>query len=209
MTPNAMTESRLSNTLLFEDPLQQFGRWYKQAQQDPQLELPEAMCLSTLNARGYPAARMVLLKDVDRRGFTFYTNNRSPKARELQRRPRAALTFHWRPQLRQVRIEGTVDRLPKKAADDYFATRTRLSQISSWASRQSEALESRAALLDEFDKLLVKFEGKKIPVPPHWQGYRVVPERVEFWQERPHRLHDRWLYVKGRGGRWAMTRLYP
>jgi pyridoxamine 5'-phosphate oxidase len=194
---------------LSPDPVQQFRRWFGRARQDKAVHLPEAMCLSTINARGYPSARMVLLKDVDGRGFTFFTNIHSPKAGELTARPHAALTFYWGSQGRQVRIEGKVTRLPKKVADAYFATRARDSQIGSWASRQSEPLESRAVLLEKFAEWAAKFKGQKIPPSPHWHGFRITPQRMEFWQERPHRLHDRWVYVKRTSGRWGLTRLYP
>jgi pyridoxamine 5'-phosphate oxidase len=191
------------------DPIQQFGRWFQAARKNRRIALPEAMCLSTINHRGFPTARMVLLKDFDRRGFNFFTNVHSPKARELMARPWAALTFHWPPLGRQIRIEGTVTQLPKRVADAYFATRPRASQVGSWTSRQSEPLESRKALLDAFESLTAQFAGQKVPAPPHWQGFRITPVRVEFWQEGPNRLHDRWLYEKQSSGRWNVTRLYP
>jgi pyridoxamine 5'-phosphate oxidase len=197
-----------SDSPLHRNPVQQFQRWFRQARKDPRLDLPEAMCLSTITAGGGPSARMVLLKGVDRRGFNFFTNIDSPKAEDLLARPRAALTFHWRSQRRQIRIEGKVVRLPKSAADAYFATRPRDSQIGSWASRQSQPLESRAKLLEAFHQWERRYQGKKVPAPPHWQGFRLEPARVEFWQERPYRLHDRWLYVKQRDG-WKITRLSP
>jgi pyridoxamine 5'-phosphate oxidase len=207
--------SKTRSNALGSNPFRQFDVWFKQARRDRRLELPEAMCLSTLNARGYPTARMVLMKDYGPQGFSFFTNIHSPKSRELQRHARAALTFHWRSQRRadlpagrQVRIEGKTIRLPKKVADAYFATRPRDSQLGSWASRQSEPLVSRAALIKRFKTFETLFKGKKVPAPPHWQGFQITPERVEFWQEGPHRLHDRWLYEK-KGGRWLMKRLYP
>jgi pyridoxamine 5'-phosphate oxidase len=194
---------------LSADPIRQFQTWFQAARRDKRIELAEAMCLSTVTPSGQPSARMVLLKAVDREGFQFFTNIHSPKARELQTHPRAALTFHWGPQKRQVRIEGKTVRLPKPVADAYFATRPRESQIGSWASRQSQTLESRALLLSAFEKLRKLFEGKKVPAPPHWQGFRVIPHRIEFWQQGVHRLHDRWVYVRGSSGRWSRKRLYP
>ena len=189
-------------------PIPHFRRWFAQARRDRRLDHPEAMCLSTINRRGAPTARMVLMKDVSAKGFSFFTNIHSPKGRELLARRRAALTFYWPSQKRQIRVEGSVVRLPKRTADAYFATRPRDSQLGSWASRQSESLESRAFLVKRFDAFGEKFKGEKVPAPPHWQGFCVSPNRVEFWQEQPHRLHDRWLYEK-RGGRWFVTRLYP
>jgi pyridoxamine 5'-phosphate oxidase len=191
------------------DPIAQFQRWFKQAVNHPQMELPEAMCLSTVNRQGYPTARMVLLKDVDDRGFTFFTNVGSPKAKDLIARPRAALTFHWKPLGRQVRIEGKVLSMPKKTADDYFATRPRLSQIGSWASQQSQTLESRAELDARVSEITERFRGKDVPAPAHWHGFRVIPARIEFWQERPNRLHDRWLFSRRGTGPWKVTRLFP
>src|SRR4051812_21247174 len=172
---------------VLSNPIAQFQRWFKQAVDHPQMELPEAMCLSTVNRAGYPTARMVLLKDADAKGFTFFTNVESPKAKDLIARPRAALTFHWRPLRRQVRIEGKVSRLPKKVADAYFATRPRLSQIGSWASRQSQTLKNRAELDTRVSEIAARYEGKSVPAPKHWNGFRVAPQRIEFWQERPNR----------------------
>ena len=197
------------NTLLFENPIQQFEAWFEQAKKDALLEMPDAACLATVNAKGRPSARMVLLKGINQKGFTIFTNQNSRKGHDLKSRPYAALTFHWPSQRRQIRIEGKVIQHPKRVADAYFSTRPRLSQIGSWASRQSEVLASREALLVEFDRLLLKYEGKKIPAPPYWQGYLIVPERVEFWQERPNRLHDRWEYCRNKKGWWEMNRLYP
>jgi len=191
------------------DPVLQFQSWFVQALKNPRIDLPEAMCLSTVGPRGTPSARMVLLKEFSGRGFDFFTNMQSAKAAQLKKRPWAALAFHWQPLRRQVRIEGKVESLPKLVADAYFALRPRDSQIASWASKQSAVLTSRQALMNRFKRFAVKFKGKKVPAPPYWQGFRVIPERVEFWQERPNRLHDRWLYVKNRKGRWGLMRLYP
>jgi pyridoxamine 5'-phosphate oxidase len=191
------------------NPLVLFGQWFGKATRTSDLEMAEAMCLSTVNRKGHPSARMLLLKDFGARGFTFFTNINSPKADDLLARPRAAMTFYWRGLRRQIRIEGRVKRLPKKVADDYFATRPRISQIGSWASKQSHPLESRAVLLKRVKEFEQRFDGRKIPSPDHWQGFALQPERIEFWQEGPYRLHDRWLYDRNSAGRWTMKRLYP
>jgi pyridoxamine 5'-phosphate oxidase len=194
---------------LSPDPIKQFRLWFDQASHTRRIKKPDAMCLSTLNAAGRPTARMVLLKGVDTHGFRFFTNGESPKARDLDAHPHAALTFHWEALDRQVRIEGTVSRLPKETADAYFATRPRLSQIGSWASRQSEPLESRKVFLERVRELLELYQGQQVPAPPHWQGYILHPARMEFWQAFANRLHDRWQYVLEKDGRWSLTRLYP
>jgi pyridoxamine 5'-phosphate oxidase len=199
--------SKIFSKELASNPIQQFRLWYKQAA--GRMDLPEAMCLSTLNARGAPSGRMVLLKDVSLAGFSFFTNIESSKAEDLRRRPQAALTFYWRPLRRQVRIEGKAVRLPKRVADAYFASRPRDSQIGSWASLQSRPLATREHLLARFQQFADLFKSRKIPAPPHWQGFLIQPARMEFWQEQPNRLHDRWLYTKGQSGRWGMMRLYP
>jgi pyridoxamine 5'-phosphate oxidase len=190
------------------DPIDQFRLWFKQARSKRRIKVPEAMCLSTVNAKGHPSARMVLLKGFDAQGFRFFTNTGSPKARDLDAHPHAALTFHWEALNRQIRIEGKVTRLPKEVADAYFATRPRLSQIGSWASKQSQPLESRKAFLKDVEAMLDKYRGQDVPPPPHWQGYCVTPERIEFWQAFANRLHDRWLYER-QGNSWRTTRLYP
>jgi len=190
------------------DPVESFGRWYAAAGKRRDITLPEAVCLSTSDADGWPDGRMVLLKGFDEEGFTFYTNLDSPKAKALAANPRAALTFHWPPLGRQVRLRGRVAAVATREADEYFASRPRLSQLGAWASRQSAPLESRTALMAEVAKLALKWP-RKVPRPANWSGYRLVPDRVEFWQHRAYRLHDRFLYTRQAGGAWKVQRLYP
>lgn len=201
--------SKTPSNALASNPIDQFRAWFLQAKADSRIELPEAMCLSTLTAKGTPAARMVLMKDFGEEGFSFFTNVNSPKAQQVIKHPVAALTFHWPTQKRQVRIEGKVARLPKRVADDYFATRPRESQLGSWASQQSASLKSRTELMKRVNLYTKLFRDKPVPPPPHWNGFRVVPERIEFWQEGAYRLHDRWVYTKSRHGHWATKLLYP
>jgi pyridoxamine 5'-phosphate oxidase len=150
----------------------------------------------------------VLLKGHGPEGFVFYTNEQSAKGDELAANPRAALLFHWKSLRRQVRIEGAVERISDRDADAYFATRARDSQLGAWASDQSRPLDSRATFEHRFEQMKNQFEGKVVPRPPHWRGYRVVPERIEFWTDRPHRLHERRLFTL-EGGRWSEGLLYP
>ena len=189
------------------DPLEQFTRWFDEARSAPILE-PNAMMLATVDAGGQPAARTVLLKAVDRRGLTFYTNLESRKARELAANPRAALLFWWPPQGRQVRFEGDIEPVDDAEADAYFATRPRGSQIGAWASAQSTVVADRAALEAAERKIAARFAGDSIPRPPFWGGYRLVPARVEFWQGRNNRLHDRLRYTRRAEG-WDLERLAP
>jgi pyridoxamine 5'-phosphate oxidase len=170
--------------------------------------LTNGMCLATVGADGRPHTRTVLLKGADERGFVFYTNLGSSKARELDSNPHASLCFWWSVIEEQVRIEGTVERVSDDEADEYFASRPRGSQLGAWASRQSETLVSRAQLLKEFGKCALKFHVKKIPRPEFWGGYRLVPDRVEFWCSREDRLHDRTEYAL-EDGRWVKRLLYP
>lgn len=199
----------LSEETLRADPIEQFRDWFQAAQDDKEVLLPEACCLSTVGADGYPEGRMVLLKDVDARGFTFYTNMRSPKGRALAAAPRAALTFHWARLKRQVRAQGDVELVSAQEADAYFRQRPRSSQLAAWASEQSERLESRARLEERMAEMERRFADGEVPRPPHWSGYRLLPRGVEFWQERPSRLHDRFLFQRGPDGRWFAARLFP
>lgn len=189
------------------DPLQQFHRWYGAARR-LFFPLPNACALATATSDGKPDARMVLLKGADERGFVFYTNYESPKADQLDRNPRAVLVFHWAELFRQVRIEGPVERVSAEESDAYFASRPRGSQIGAWASKQSSALERREVLEDRVREFEQKFRGQPVPRPPFWGGYLVRPERIEFWQGRPSRLHDRILYTRD-GQAWKITRLSP
>ena len=188
-------------------PLPLFSRWLRDALRHDLLE-PSAMTLATVDARGRPRARMVLLKQADARGFTFYTNLRSAKGRELAGRPQAALVLWWPELHRQVRVEGRVVRVGAAESDAYFATRPRGAQLGAWASPQSRVLPSRAALERRLETLRARFAGRDVPRPPHWGGLRIVPRAVEFWQGRPDRMHDRLRYERT-GARWKRVRLAP
>ena len=189
------------------DPVQLFGQWYEAARKAGIL-LPEAMTLATASADGAPSARMVLLKGFDEDGFEFYTNLGSRKAEELTANPRAALCFHWGVLQRQVRIEGSVTRLSRETSAAYFRTRPRGSRIGAWASRQSQPLEDREMLARRLREIEKRFEGGEVPLPDFWGGFRLDPQRIEFWQGRADRLHDRLLFQRERDG-WSSRRLYP
>ncbi len=189
------------------DPLVLFREWLAEATQREPND-PTAMALATVGADGQPSARMVLLKGVDEQGFVFYTNLESQKAADMAANPRASLLFHWKSLRRQVRIEGTVSGVSDAEADAYFASRPRGAQIGAWASRQSRPLESRFALEKRVAEYTAKFGLGSVPRPAFWSGYRVKPERIEFWQDRPFRLHDRLVYTRDRGG-WRTDKLYP
>jgi len=191
------------------DPIIEFGKWFKRAKRCFWLEFPDAMCLSTVNQEGCAEGRMVLLKSFDHKGFVFYTNSLSVKGKSLETKPYAALTFYWEALQRQVRIQGPVEKVTAKESDDYFRTRWRTSQIGAWASKQSEVLECREILEDRVREFRQKFKGQIIPRPAHWLGYRVIPEKIEFWKLRPNRLHDRFLYTRQKDGGWKLERLYP
>jgi len=170
--------------------------------------LANAMALATADANGRPSVRMVLLKGADERGFVFYTNLGSRKARELRERPWASLCFHWTTLEEQVRVEGAVEQVSDAEADAYFASRPRGSQIGAWASKQSEELDERGKLVDRLAEVEAQFAGREVQRPPFWSGYLVRPERIEFWYGRPDRLHDRLVYTAGDAG-WGLHRLYP
>jgi len=193
---------------LHPDPFEQFRCWYDEACGLDAIQLPWACCLSTVGVDGFPDGRMMLLKECDKRGFVVYTNAESPKGKSLVQGKKAALTFYWEDFRRQIRVQGIVEQVGDAEADAYFHSRPRESQIGAWASKQSEALESRDILDKKFEEYSSKFSGKEIPRPSYWTGFRIVPAKIEFWQERSNRLHDRFLYTnEGKG--WKIVRLYP
>ena len=193
--------------LASQDPLEKFARWMKDAE-GSEPSLPNAASLATATPDGRPSLRMVLLKEYGADGFVFYTNLESRKGEELAANPRAAMCFHWKSLTRQVRVEGTVEVLDDGEADTYFATRDRESKIGAWASRQSQPLQRRFELEREVAKYAAKYVIGDIPRPNFWSGYRLKPVRVEFWSQRPFRLHDRLQFDRMDGG-WRLTRLYP
>lgn len=188
------------------DPIARFAALFEEAKAVEPHD-PTAMTLATVDERGRPSARTVLLKGADARGFTFYTNRESRKGKELAQTPYAALVIHWPKSERQVRVEGRVERVPDEESDAYFATRPRESQIGAWASEQSAPLASREALIARVKELEARFPGA-VPRPPHWGGYRVIPDRIELWFAGVGRLHDRFVYER-EGDGWRMTRLNP
>lgn len=201
-------DESLRRSGLLDDPLEQFEAWFADARDRSRLELPEAMCLSTVDGEGRPHGRVVLLKAVEDGGFVFYTNLHSPKSRQLRDRPEAALTFFWEALSRQVRIQGEVEPVDDATADAYFRTRPRGSQVGAWASDQSATLAGRDELERRFEEEDARFRDRNVPRPPHWGGLRVRPRVVEFWQGRPDRLHDRFRYTR-EGEGWRIERLSP
>lgn len=189
------------------DPIELFRAWYAAAEESGLL-LPESMSLGTSSPEGAPSVRMVLLKDCDERGFVFFTNYGSRKAQELDANPQAALCFHWAVLQRQVRVTGRVERVPESESLAYFSTRTRGSRIGAWASRQSQPLAERATLEAAVEEFKERYPGEDVPLPPHWGGYLLRPEQVEFWQGRADRLHDRLVFTRDGEG-WGTERLYP
>ena len=196
------------NQQLDPDPFKQFTRWFADAEQAG-LPLHNAMTLATASRAGKPSARMVLLKEVDARGFVFYTNYQGRKARELKENPFAALVFYWQPLSRQVRVEGAVERVPADESDRYFASRPRGHQLEAHVSAQSQVIKDRVFLEEQFKVFIQTVEGQEVPRPAHWGGYRLIPDTLEFWQEGEHRLHDRLLYRRIDNGQWVIERLAP
>jgi pyridoxamine 5'-phosphate oxidase len=189
------------------DPHALFDQWLGEARLSEPND-PEAMALATADPEGRPSVRMVLLKGHDKRGFVFYTHSRSRKGGELASNPRASLLFHWKSLRRQVRIEGAVEPASDAEADGYFATRSRDSQIGAWASNQSREMASRSEFEARYQALVAEYQGREVPRPPYWWGYRVAAERMEFWNDRVHRLHERRLFVRNGEG-WSESLLYP
>lgn len=200
--------SGLDEKLIDRDPIRQFQTWLNDAI-EAKLPLPEAMTLATATPDGRPSARMVLLKQVDHDGFVFFTNYRSAKAAQLDANPYAALVFYWAPLDRQVRVEGSVARTSAQESRDYFQTRPRESQIGAWASSQSEVITGRDVLEQRAQELETLYCDRDIDCPEHWGGYRLKPERIEFWTSRVGRLHDRILYELQPDGSWTIRRLAP
>lgn len=189
------------------DPFALFDSWYDEARAT-ELNDGNAMALATADARGRPAVRMVLLKGHGPDGFVFYTNFEGRKAGELLENPHAALLFHWKSLRRQIRVEGPVEPVDDHEADAYFASRGRDSQLGAWASDQSRPLPSRDVFMNRYDEMRARFEGGAVPRPPHWSGFRVIPETIEFWQDREHRLHERRVFTRDGDG-WTEGLLYP
>ena len=191
-----------------DDPHAIFEEWLAEATLSEPND-PTAMALATADAQGRPSVRMVLLKGHDQRGFVFYTNMDSRKGAELAANPNAALLFHWKSLRRQVRVEGRVEPVSDAEADAYFATRGRDSQLGAWASEQSRPLDARATFEAHYQQMKLRFEGQDVPRPPRWSGFRVRPERIEFWNDRAHRLHERRLFTLDADGSWREGLLYP
>ncbi len=194
---------------MLKNPIRQFQNWFREAQRSKAIEDATAACLSTIGPGGFPDGRMVLVKDADERGFVFYTNLHSVKGESLKKQPRAALTFHWAPLKKQVRIQGKTTWVSNAEADAYWRTRPRLTQIGAWASKQSKPLASRTRLLKEVARWALKFGLSPVPRPPFWTGVRIIPHKIEFWHKQANRLHDRLLYSKNKRGTWDVLRLYP
>ena len=200
--------AELKESDLDPDPFEQFGRWFEEAKQQ-QPELPEAMSVATATKEGVVSNRVCLLKGYDKRGFVFFTNYESAKGGQIHDNPHVALCFWWPKLDRQIRIEGVAIKTTEEESDAYFATRPRGSQIGAWASNQSRVLMGRGDLDGQFTQLEGTYQGKPIPRPPHWGGYRVIPTTIEFWQGRPDRLHDRFSYRLREPNDWIIERLSP
>jgi pyridoxamine 5'-phosphate oxidase len=199
--------ARLQEQELADDPIDQIEEWLDEARALG-VPMPEAMTLATADGEGRPSARIVLLHGIDARGFVFHTNYGSRKGRDLAVNPRAALVLYWQPLGRQIRIEGTVERVGEEESAQYFRTRPRGGQLGAWASRQSEELASREVLEHRVSGLEKEYEGREVPLPPFWGGYRLAPDRIELWQHGDDRLHDRFAYSR-RGSGWTRERLSP
>jgi pyridoxamine 5'-phosphate oxidase len=192
---------------LVTDPFARFREWFAEA--DAHEPDANAMTIATATPDGRPSARAVLLKGVDGRGFVFYTNRQSRKAGELAANPQVALLFHWKSLARQIRVEGRIEPVTDAEADAYYASRPRISRLGAWASDQSRPLDERLTLEKRLAEYEAKYPGEDIPRPPHWHGYRVIPQSFEFWQNMPFRLHDRTVYTHTADGRWTIGKLFP
>ena len=193
----------------YENPLELFKEWFDEAKKT-EINDPNALALATSSKNGIPSVRMVLLKDFNEKGFVFYTNLKSKKSQDIQSNPHASMCFHWKSLLRQIRIYGNVVQVSDKEADEYYNSRAYGSRIGAWASNQSEVLESRKSLDDSIEKFKKKFpDKKKVPRPPNWSGWRLVPEEIEFWRDGDNRIHERLKYVKNNGKGWKRFLLNP
>ncbi|MAC46499.1 pyridoxamine 5'-phosphate oxidase [Oceanospirillum beijerinckii] len=200
-------QQALHESELAKNPFDQFHNWFEEAVANEPFD-PNAMTLSTISPENRPASRIVLLKGIDSRGFIFYTNYQSEKGMQLAGNPHASVVFWWGEKQRQVRIDGVVERISPQQSDDYYVSRPRDSQLGAWVSKQSTAIPNREWLSNRCDELTAQYEGKDIPRPPHWGGYRIVPDLFEFWQGQPSRLHDRFRYTIEANG-WNIQRLCP
>lgn len=200
--------SKPKRTAAMTDPMFLFDSWFAEARAAEPND-PEAVALATAGADGRPSVRMVLMKGHGPDGFTFYTNSQSRKGVELAENPRASMLFHWKSLRRQVRIEGSVETVSGAESDAYFAGRGRDSQLGAWASDQSRPLDSRETFAGRLAAIKARFEGRDVPRPPHWHGYRLVPRTIEFWSDRPHRLHERRLFTRRADGGWDEGLLFP
>jgi pyridoxamine 5'-phosphate oxidase len=199
--------SGLPESAAHMDPIELFAQWF-QAAQDSGILLPESVALASATGDGRPSVRMVLLKDVDERGFVFFTNYGSRKAAELDANPHAALCFHWAVLHRQVRVNGSVERVSEEESADYFASRPKGTRLGAWASKQSQSLNDRDELETRLREVEERFAGDDVPLPSFWGGYRLSPDQIEFWQGRTDRLHDRLVFTQSGQG-WDTARLYP
>ncbi|MCT8125410.1 MULTISPECIES: pyridoxamine 5'-phosphate oxidase [unclassified Alishewanella] len=202
------TKDKLDADNLAADPIVQFEQWLKDAIA-AELPDPTAMCVATVDASGQPSQRLVLLKDVNSSGFTFYTNLGSRKASELAVNPKVSLHFPWHPLERQVIVYGTAERVPSSQVVKYFLSRPKESQLAAWASEQSRPISTRHALMQKFAEIKHKFEHGEVPLPSFWGGFLVKPSKIEFWQGGEHRLHDRFMYQRQADGSWQIERLCP
>jgi pyridoxamine 5'-phosphate oxidase len=198
---------KLDESNVNSNPIGQFSEWMQEAIDADLLDV-NAMTLATADKNGVPSARIVLLKSIDKKGLVFFTNYESNKGKDLAENPKASVVFFWKELERQVRVTGTVEKILKKESEEYFKSRPYESQISAWASNQSSEVKSRKELEEKFAELKNKYPVKKVPLPDFWGGYRINPDRFEFWQGRPNRLHDRIAYIKEKG-RWKIVRLAP